>query len=45
MACAPAATVIRGEQLLEIGRDVRQVHLYVLGPDGVLIGTERLPLR
>jgi hypothetical protein len=43
--CISTATAIRGEGLLAIGTDVRQIHLYIVGPDGALIGTERVPLR
>jgi hypothetical protein len=44
-ACSPGAASIRAEQVIEVGQDVRQIHLYVVGPDGVLLGTERIPVR
>jgi hypothetical protein len=43
--CKSAATAIRAERLLAIEPDVRQIHLYVVGPDGAVVSTERVPLR
>lgn len=43
--CRAAATAIRAERLIELGTDVRQIHLFVLGPDGAVVSTERVPLR
>ena len=43
--CAAGAAVVRSEHVLEPGADVRQIHLYVLSPDGSLAATERIPVR
>lgn len=43
--CRAAATVLRAEHLLPLGAEVRQIHLYVVGPDGAVLSTERVPLR
>ena len=43
--CAAGAAVVRSDYVLEPGADVRQIHLYVLSPDGSLAATERIPVR
>ncbi|HEX2135056.1 MAG TPA: hypothetical protein VHG30_04010 [Microvirga sp.] len=43
--CVPRAAAIRSEHVLEAGANVRQVHLYILSPEGALAATERVPVR
>jgi hypothetical protein len=43
-ACTGAVTRLTGEATVEAGRDVRQIMLYILAPDGTVVSSERLPL-
>ena len=43
--CAPAVRTVHAQHVLEASRDVRQIHLHVLAPDGSLAATERFPVR
>jgi hypothetical protein len=44
-ACSPAPTLVRHEGFLDIAEGVRLLHLYVVGADGAVLATERVPLR
>ena len=44
-ACSAGATVVRSERSLDLGPDARDIHLFVLAPDGSLAATERVPIR
>jgi hypothetical protein len=44
-ACMAAAAAVRGEQVLELPAGVQQILLYVEGPDGRLVSSERVPVR
>jgi hypothetical protein len=43
--CVGAASVARGEQMLDLPRQESQVLVYVIGEDGTIVSTERVPLR
>jgi hypothetical protein len=43
--CTATASAVRGEQVLELPAGVQQILLYVEGPDGALVSTERVPIR
>ena len=43
--CAAGVAAIRSEHVFDPGADVRQIHLYVLSPDGSIAATERIPVR
>lgn len=43
--CATVVTAAKRTELLNLGADARQLHLYVLGPDGSVVATERVPVR
>ena len=44
-ACAAVVTAVRAEERLDLGREVGQILLYVVGPDGAVASTERVPVR
>ena len=44
-ACEAAASVIRAERSLALPGQAGQILVYVLGTDGALASTERVPLR
>ena len=43
-SCESLVTALRAEQVLQVGRDVRQIHLFVSAPDGRVLATERVPI-
>jgi hypothetical protein len=43
--CATVVTAVKAETALDLGRDARQILLYVVGPDGAVAATERVPIR
>lgn len=44
-ACSPQPTIVRGQTFLDIAQGVQLLYLYIVGADGVIIATERVPLR
>jgi hypothetical protein len=44
-ACATVVRTATGEAVLPIGREARTLHLYVVGADGRVAATERVPIR
>jgi hypothetical protein len=44
-SCAAAPNVVRAERVLDLGRQEQQLLVYVVGADGTLASTERVPLR
>jgi hypothetical protein len=44
-ACVAAAAAVRGEQVLDLPTGVQQILLYVEGPDGALMSSERVPVQ
>jgi hypothetical protein len=43
--CAQAVTRVAGEAMFEVAPDVRQIMLYIVGPDGTVASTERVQIR
>ena len=43
--CTTVVTAVKTEAVLDLGPGVRQILLYVTGPDGTVAATERLPIR
>ena len=44
-ACATVVTAVGAQGRLELGQDARQILLYVVGPDGAVASTERIPVQ
>ena len=44
-ACATVVTAVRAEERLHLGQNVGQILLYVVGPDGAVASTERVPVQ
>lgn len=42
--CSVSVRALRGEAVVEVPADVRLIHLYVVGPDGDLRSTQRIPI-
>ena len=42
--CESLVTILRAEQVLQVGQEVRQIHLFVSDPDGGVLATERVPI-
>jgi hypothetical protein len=43
--CKAEPNVVRAERMLDLGRQEGQLLVYVMGADGTLASTERVPLR